>query len=137
MDPKRVELLAERVRAAQESKRPHPAIKKHLDAARAKLEYLKASRHQLKKDLDQVTAERDEALRELQHLKTRRGPRAITPCDLHETVIDQLQTERAFLLQSLEDVLDDLTNDTADRVDLATDRARESLDVLQRLDKAS
>jgi len=137
MDPNRVEMLARRIREKAAPTRPDPAIKKHLDAARAKLEYLQAVRHKLKKDLAEVAAERDAAQRELQRVKARRGPGAITPCDLHETVIDQLQTERAFLLQALEDVLMDLTDDTDNRLGIATDRARESLLVLQRLDKAS
>lgn len=130
-------MLADRIREKQESPRPNPAVKKHIDAAFAKLEYLQAVRHKMKKDLARVTSERDEAQYELQRLKSRQGPRAITPCDLHETVIDQLQTERAFLLQALEDVLMDLTAASDDRLDIATDRARDSLDVLQRLDKAS
>ena len=137
MDPKRVELLAARIREQHADKDRNALIKRHLDAARGKLQYLQAVRHKMKQDLDRVIAERDDATRELQRLKSRRGPRAITPCDLHETVIDQLQAERAYLLQSLEDILEDLTADADNCVDLATDRARESLDVLYRLDKAS
>jgi len=136
MDPKRVEMLADRIREAEKPKNNSLRFKKHLDAAYAKLEYLQAVRHQMKKELARVSVERDEALHELQHLRSRMGPRAITPCDLHETVIDQLQTERAVLLQAMENVLMDLTADVSDSIGIATERAYDSLDVLQRLDKA-
>jgi seryl-tRNA synthetase len=129
-------MLADRIRESKKPSADTLKFKKHLDAAREKLEYLQALRRQLQKDLARVSGERDDALRELQHLRARMGPRAITPCDVHETVIDQLQTERAFLLQALENVLMDLTGDGSGSVDIATERARDSLDVLQRLDKA-
>jgi hypothetical protein len=136
MDPRRVEMLADRIREAEKPSGRSLKFKQHLDAARAKLEHLQAVRHQMKKDLACVSEERDDAVRELQRLRARMGPRAITPCDLHETVIDQLQTERAFLLQALENVLTDLTADVSDSIGIAAERARDSLDVLQRLDKA-
>lgn len=136
MDPRRVEMLADRIRESKKPSGDTLKFKKHLDAAREKLEYLQALRRQLQKNLARVSGERDDALRELQRLRARMGPRAITPCDVHETVIDQLQTERAFLLQALENVLMDLTEDGSGSVDIATERARDSLDVLQRLDKA-
>ena len=137
MDPKRVELLANRIREQQKPGRDALRFKKHLDAARAKLEALSAMRQKMKSEIARVTEERDDALRELQRLRSRVGPRAITPCDLHESMIDQLQTERAFLLQALENVLSDLSADADDSVGIATERARDSLDVLLRLDKAS
>jgi len=137
MDPKRVELLADRIREKEQSNRSNASIKKHLDAARAKLEYLQAARHKLKKDLAVCTEERDDALREVERLKARQAFRPITACDLHETLIDQLQTERAFLLQALEEVVAELTDDTDGGINVAADKARESLCVLQRLDKAS
>jgi len=135
MDPKRVDMLAEHIRDNEQSNRKNAAIKKHLDAARGKLEYLQAARHKLKKDLAECAAERDDALREVERLKARQAFRPITACDLHETLIDQLQTERAFLLQALDEVVAELGTD--DHVNVAADRARESLGVLQRLDKAS
>lgn len=136
MDPKRVEMLATRIREAQKPTGDSLRFKKHLDAAREKLEFLQGVRRTMKQDLARVSEERDEALRELQNLRSRMGPRAITPCDLHETVIDQLQTERAFLLQALENVLTDLSADTNHSIDAATERARDSLVVLQRLERA-
>jgi len=136
MDPRRVEMLANRIRETNKPKGDSLRFKKHLDAARAKLEVLQGVRRTMKKDLERVSEERDEALRELQNLRSRMGPRAITPCDLHETVIDQLQTERAFLLQALENVLTDLAADTDHPIDAATERASDSLDVLRRLDRA-
>jgi len=137
MDPKRVEMLADCIREKQESNRPNRAIKKHLDAARAKLEYLQAARHKFKKDLAERTEERDEALREVERLKARQAFRPITACDVHETLIDQLQTERAFLLQALEEVVAELADDADGSINVVADMARESLNVLQRLDKAS
>lgn len=130
-------MLADRLREKNESDRRAAAIKRHLDAARAKLETLQAARHKLKKDLAKVTEERDVAVLELERLKSDQSRRSVTPCDLHERRIAQLRTERAFLLQALEDILSELTADTDERLDLATVRARESLEVLQRLDKAS
>lgn len=130
-------MLADRIREKEKSNRNNASIKKHLDAAREKLDHLQASRRTLKNDLAQRTAERDEALREVERLKARQAFRPITACDVHETLIDQLQTERAFLLQALEEVVVELTEESGVGVNTAADKARQSLDVLQRLDKAS
>lgn len=130
-------MLAERIRDNERSNHRDLSIKRHLDAARGKLEYLQAARHKLKKELAECAGERDTALREVERLKARQVFHPITACDVHETLIDQLQTERAFLLQALEEVVAELAADADAVVSVAADKARESLGVLQRLDKAS
>lgn len=137
MDPKRVEQLAASIRGHEKHGLNRAGVKKHLDAARAKLEHLHAVRHKLKKELAERTVERDAALRDVERLKARQTFRPITACDIHETLIDQLQTERAFLLQALEEVVAELAADSGDDANPAATMARESLDMLQRLDKAS
>ncbi len=137
MDPRRVEMLADRLREQNASSPNYTAVKRHLDAARAKLESLQATRRQLKADLVRVTEERDAAVNDLERLRSHRSRPPITPCDLHERRIAQLKTERAYLVQALEDLLSDLTIDAEERLGPATLRARESLELLQRLDKAS
>jgi chromosome segregation ATPase len=135
MDPKRVELLADRIREKQKATSGANNVRKHLDAARAKLETLQAARQDLKRDLALCLEERDAARRDVARLQSRQKPHVVTACDVHEALIDKLQKERAFLLQALEEVVGELTADGDSDIGVTADRARESLYFLQRLDR--
>lgn len=88
MNSKQVEMFAESGRDALK-------IKKHLDAARAKLEYLRAVRHQLKQELEHAIRERDEARYEVERLKSNGAT--------------QRESERESLLQSLQEMVTELS----------------------------
>ena len=62
--------------------------------------------------------------------------RLVTACDVHDVLIDKLQTERAFLLQALEEVVGELTAERDGDIGDTADRARESLNFMQKLDRA-
>jgi len=134
VDPKRVELLANRIREQRETKSGAANVKKHLDAARVKLETLQTARQELKQDLARCTEERDAALRDVARLQSAQKVRLVTPCDVHEALIEKLRTERTFLLQALEEVVDELTADGDSDIGVTANRARESLQCMQRLD---
>ena len=136
MDPKRVELLANRIREQHEATSGAANVKKHLDAARAKLETLQSARQELKRDLARCAEERDAALRDVARLQSGQKVRLVTACDVHDALIDKLQTERAFLLQALEEVVGELTADRDSDIGETADRARDSLNFMQRLDRA-
>lgn len=99
MSSKQVEMFAN-------SRSEAMKIKKHLDAARAKLEYLRAVRHQLKQELEHAIKERDEARGEVERLKSRNAGR---PESDQGSRVDVLRAERESLLQSLQDMVTELS----------------------------
>jgi predicted nuclease with TOPRIM domain len=99
MSSKQVEMFADSGREASK-------IKKHLDAARAKLEYLRAVRHQLKQELARALSERDEARLEIERLKSRDASRLESD---RESRAEALRTERESLLRSLQEMVAELS----------------------------